>query len=73
MEFGGWQDHSPIPLLLLHFLPTNDYLIVAFEEGDSNCFWRLDTQQMVSLNINDSDEETSLAIIHLSNTIEAMN
>jgi len=44
----------------LHFLPTSEYLMAAFEEFQE-CLWRLDTQDMTSFDLNVA------AIIHLPN------
>ena len=60
--------HPPGSLSSLHFSPTNDYLTAAFEEGDGKCLRRLDTQQMVSLNIRGNYFKTPPAVIHSSHT-----
>jgi len=60
--------HPPGNLSSLHFSPTNDYLTGAFGEHDDKCLRRLDTQQMVSLNVRGNWIETPPAVIHSSHT-----
>jgi len=60
--------HPPGDLSSLHFSPTNDYLTAAFEGDDGKCLWRLDTQQMVSLNISRNLYTVPPAVIHSSDT-----
>ena len=44
--------HSPGNLESLYFSPTSDCLMAAFRESDSKCLWRLDTQAMVSFDLD---------------------
>jgi len=61
--------HPPGNLSSLYFSPTNDCLTAEFEEEDgSKCLRRLDTQQMVSLNIGRNLFKTAPAVIHSSHT-----
>ena len=52
LEDGKSTHRLPHPsgkLLSLHFSPTSDCVTAAFQGSRHNCFWRLDTQEMVSL------------------------
>jgi len=49
----------------LHFSPTSDCLMAAFEESRHKCLWRLDTQKMTSFDLDVG--RTPSAIIHLPN------
>ena len=60
--------HPPGNLSSLHFSPTNDCLTAEFEEDDGKCLRRLDTQQMVSLNIRGNEFNVPPAVIHSSHT-----
>jgi len=60
--------HPPGNLSSLYFSPTNDYLTAAFKEDDDKCLRRLDTQQMVSLNIAGDLYRIPPAVIHSSHT-----
>jgi len=44
--------HPPGKLSSLHFSPTGDCLMVVFMESHHKCLWRLDTQQMVSFDLD---------------------
>jgi len=58
--------HLPGNISSLHFSPTNDYLTAALKENNRQCLRRLDTQQMVSLNIGGNDIPPE--VIHSSHT-----
>ena len=60
--------HPPGNLSSLYFSPTNDYSTAAFKEDDDKCLRRLDTQQMVSLNIAGDLYRIPPAVIHSSHT-----
>ena len=60
--------HPPGNLSSFHFSPTNDYVTAEFEEDDGKCLRRLDTQQMVSLNIRGNSYNVPPAVIHSSHT-----
>jgi len=49
----------------LHFSPTSDCLMAAFEESLHKCLWRLDTQEMTSFDLD--VKGIPPAIIHLPN------
>jgi len=49
----------------LHFSPTSDCLMAAFEESRHKCLWRLDTQEMTSFDLDVA--KIPPAIIHLPN------
>jgi len=58
--------HLPGKISSLHFSPTNDYFTAALKENNRQCLRRLDTQQMVSLNIGGNDIPPE--VIHSSHT-----
>jgi len=60
--------HPPGKLSSLHFSPINDYLTAAFKENYRQCLRRLDTQQVVSLNIHGNQFDIPPAVIHSSRT-----
>jgi len=60
--------HPPGNLSLLHFSPTNDYLTTTLKENYLQCLWRLDKQQMVSINIGDNQFYIPPAVIHSFHT-----
>ena len=49
----------------LHFSPTSDCLVAAFEESLHKCLWRLDIQEITSFDLDVGDIPP--AIIHLPN------
>jgi len=68
LEDGESTHRFPYPLddiSSLHFSPTSDCLMAAFEESHHKCLWRLDTQEMTSFDLDVKD--IPLAIIHLPN------
>jgi len=69
LEDGETTHRFPYPLddiSSLHFSPTSDCLVVAFEESLHKCLWTLDTQEMTSFDLDIKDIPP--AIIHSSNT-----
>ena len=44
--------HPFVNLLSLHFSPTGDCLMAVFGESRHNCLWKIDTQQMVSFDLD---------------------
>jgi len=65
---GGVLLQFPYPLddiSSLHFSPTSDCLVAAFEESLHKCLWRLDIQEITSFDLDVGDIPP--AIIHLPN------
>jgi len=58
--------HPPGKLSSLRFSPTSDCLMAAFRGSHHKCLWRLDTQQMVSFDLDVEDIDP--AVIHLPHT-----
>ena len=68
LEDGESTHRFPYPpgyIRSLHFSPTSDCLMAAFEESHHKCLWRLDTQEMTSFDLD--VRYIPLAIIHLPN------
>jgi len=68
LEDGESTHRFPCPLdniSSLHFSPTSDCLMAAFEESRHKCLWRLDTQKMTSFDLD--VRYIPPAIIHLPN------
>jgi len=57
--------HPPGNISSLHFPPTSDCLMAVFEESRHQCLWRLDTQEMISFDLD--VQRIPLAIIHSPN------
>jgi len=58
--------HPPGRLSSLHFSPTSDCLVAVFRRSRHKCLWRLDTQQMVSFDLDATP--IGPAVIHLPHT-----
>jgi len=68
LEDGESTHRFPYPLdniSSLHFSPTSDCLMAAFEESRHKCLWRLDTQEMTSFDLDVG--YIPPAVIHLPN------
>ena len=68
LEDGESTHRFPYPpgyITSLHFSPTSDCLMAAFEESLHKCLWRLDTQEMTTFDLDVDDIPP--AIIHLPN------
>ena len=58
--------HPPGNFSSLHFLPTNDCIMAAFRKSRHKCLWRLDTQEMVSFDLDFKDIPS--AVMHSAHT-----
>ena len=58
--------HPPGKLSSLHFSPADDCLMAVFMKSHHKCLWRLDTQQMVSFDLD--VEDIGPPAIHSSRT-----
>jgi len=59
-ESTHWFPYSPGYIRSLHFFPTSDCLMAAFEESHHKCLWRLSQTSFGHISINSSSILTVL-------------